>query len=227
MSTTGLCVERLSKSFLQGERRLDVLAEISFELDRGEAMAITGPSGSGKSSLLHLLGTLDRPSSGRILIDSKDPSELSEPELARFRNTRIGFVFQDHHLLPQYTLLENTLLPALAFSEHRKGSLEHAQVLLERVGLSHRLTHRPGELSGGERQRAAVARALMNRPELVLCDEPTGNLDAETAEAVGSLLCELHEQEQNVLVIVTHSLELAARLSRHVELRQGGLSERG
>ncbi|MFL6202785.1 MAG: ABC transporter ATP-binding protein [Thermoanaerobaculia bacterium] len=198
---------------------VEVLRGVSFELDEGEALAITGPSGSGKSTLLHLIGSLDRPSSGTIEIDGTDPFALPEPKLAWFRNRTIGFVFQDSHLLPQYTVLENVLVPALAFKGPRMEA--RAAELLERVGLGHRMAHRPAELSGGERQRAAVARALLNRPRLLLCDEPTGSLDRAAATAVADLLFELHEAERTVLIAVTHSLELAARFARRCELVEG------
>lgn len=198
---------------------VEVLRGISFELGEGEALAITGPSGSGKSTLLHLIGSLDRPSSGTIEIDGTDPFALPEPKLAWFRNRTIGFVFQDSHLLPQYTVLENVLVPSLAFKGPRMES--RAAELLERVGLAHRRTHRPAELSGGERQRAAVARALLNRPRLLLCDEPTGSLDRAAATAVADLLFELHEAERTVLIAVTHSLDLAARFARRCELVEG------
>ena len=198
---------------------VEVLRGVSFELGEGEALAITGPSGSGKSTLLHLVGSLDRPSSGTIEIDGTDPFALPEPKLAWFRNRTIGFVFQDSHLLPQYTVLENVLVPSLAFPGPRMES--RASELLERVGLGHRMTHRPAELSGGERQRAAVARALLNRPRLLLCDEPTGSLDRAAATAVADLLFELHEAERTVLIAVTHSLDLAARFARRCELVEG------
>jgi lipoprotein-releasing system ATP-binding protein len=180
-----------------------------------------GPSGSGKSTLLHLIGTLDQPSSGSIEINQRTPFVLPEPELAKFRNQVIGFVFQDHHLLPQFSVLENVLVPTWAFKTNDKDAKNHAYELLERVGLSHRLDHRPAELSGGERQRVAIARALINRPSLLLCDEPTGDLDQKTAESVASLLLELHRAEKNILIVVTHSLELAGRFNRRFELREG------
>ena len=171
--------------------------------------------------MLHLIGTLDKPSSGTIEINDKDPFTLPEPQLAKFRNQVIGFVFQDHHLLPQYSVLENVLIPTMAFKRNNGDAEERAKALLESVGLAHRLSHRPAELSGGECQRVAVARALINRPSLLLCDEPTGNLDRSTAETVASLLFELHEVEQNVLIVVTHSLDLAVRLGHRLELEEG------
>lgn len=215
-----LRVDGVSKNF-GSDGQVRVLSNVSLSLKSGDAAAITGPSGSGKSTLLHLIGTLEPPSAGTIEIGGRNPYELSEPEIARFRNESIGFVFQDHHLLPQFTVLENTLVPALAFSGRQSSPRGRAQELLGRVDLDHRLEHRPAELSGGERQRVAIARALMNRPELLLCDEPTGNLDATTANIVVDLLLELHEQEKNILIVVTHNLELAARFQRRFELREG------
>ncbi|HEX9941201.1 MAG TPA: ABC transporter ATP-binding protein [Thermoanaerobaculia bacterium] len=214
------------KSFATASEPVAVLLGVSFELAAGEALAVTGPSGSGKSTLLHLIGTLDRPTSGDIAIGGTDPFALPEPELARFRNQTIGFVFQDAHLLPQYTVLENVLVPTQAFPEKGDpGAVEARAVeLLDRVGLSHRLRHRPAELSGGERQRVAVARALINRPGLLLCDEPTGSLDRAAAAAVASLLFELHEASRTVLVVVTHSLDLAARFPQRCELVEGRCS---
>jgi lipoprotein-releasing system ATP-binding protein len=182
-----------------------------------------GPSGSGKSTLLHILGTLDRPTSGSVRLDGKDPFILSEPELADFRNRRIGFVFQDHHLLPQCSVLENVLIPTLIGPDKRDDAVNWASELLSRVGLSGRLDHRPAELSGGERQRVAVARALIRHPLLLLADEPTGNLDRHTAQAIGQLLLELHRQEETVLVVVTHSLELARNFPRRMEMADGAL----
>ncbi len=220
MTETLLAVRDVHKRFETASEPVEVLRGISFEMARGEALAITGPSGSGKSTLLHLIGSLDRPSSGTIEIDGTDPFQLPEPKLARFRNRAIGFVFQDSHLLPQYTVLENVLVPALAFPDSTADEAR-ATELLARVGLGHRLHHRPAELSGGERQRAAVARALLNRPRLLLCDEPTGSLDRAAATAVAELLFELHEAERTVLIAVTHSLEFAARFPRRCELEEG------
>ncbi|HEX7185919.1 MAG TPA: ABC transporter ATP-binding protein [Thermoanaerobaculia bacterium] len=224
---TRLSVRDVHKSFAAGSEPVVVLQGVSFDLAAGEALAITGPSGSGKSTLLHLIGTLDRPTSGSIGIDETDPFALPEPELARFRNQTIGFVFQDSHLLPQYTVLENVLVPTQAFPGkiESKEAEARAAELLDRVGLSHRLRHRPAELSGGERQRVAVARALINRPGVLLCDEPTGSLDRAAATAVAALLFELHEASRTVLVVVTHSLDLAARFPRRCELVEGRCSQ--
>ncbi|MDX1644138.1 MAG: ABC transporter ATP-binding protein [Thermoanaerobaculia bacterium] len=210
------------KHYDLGEQRVEVLRGVDLRIERGEAVTVMGPSGCGKSTLLHLIGTLDRPSSGDILYDGSSPWDLSEPKLAHFRNRRIGFVFQEAHLLPQYDVLENVLLPSLAFPEATDDAIEHrARELLERVGLAHRLDHRPAELSGGERQRVAVARALVNAPDLLLCDEPTGSLDAGTAAEIGDLLVEIHRERTLELVVVTHSEELARRFERRLELSEG------
>ncbi|MEM9291177.1 MAG: ABC transporter ATP-binding protein [Acidobacteriota bacterium] len=227
-SAADLCLQarQLSKHFDTPAGSVPVLQQVDLEARSGDALAITGPSGSGKSTLLHLLGTLDQPSSGSLLFDDLDPFELPEQELARFRNAVVGFVFQDHHLLPQYSLLENVLLPTLAFPRDVEGDAEaRARQLLERVGLSHRLDHRPSQLSGGERQRTAIARALIRSPRVLLCDEPTGNLDEDTADAVANLLFELHEQENTLLMVITHSPELAARFPRRLALVGGRLEE--
>lgn len=224
-TTPRLEARDLVKSFRLGEAEVPVLRGLSLEIGAGEALAVTGPSGSGKSTLLHILGTLDSPDSGSLRIDGTDPSELSEPQLARFRNRTVGFVFQDAHLLPQYTVLENVLMPTLAFRDGREGVEARARELLRRVGLEDRLEHRPAELSGGERQRVAVARALIQGPTLLLCDEPTGSLDRTTARAVTDLLFELHAEEQPILVTVTHSLDLAERFPRRCQLEEGRCSE--
>ncbi len=209
------------KTFQTGGGPVEVLKGVTFELAGGENVAVTGPSGSGKSTLLHLIGTLDEPTSGTIEIDGRRPFSLPEPEQAVFRSQVIGFVFQDHHLLPQYSVLENVLIPTLALGASGSDQQERARRLLERVGLSHRLDHRPSALSGGERQRAAVARALINQPRLLLCDEPTGNLDTNTADKVADLLFELHREAGTILMVVTHSLTLAARFQRRFELKEG------
>jgi lipoprotein-releasing system ATP-binding protein len=216
-----LVVRDITKQFATRSDPLVVLRGITFDLARGENLAVLGPSGCGKSTLLHIIGTLDRPTTGYVELGGEDPFQLDEPRLALFRNRRIGFVFQDHHLLPQCTALENVLLPTIASGAAKPEHIERARMLLTRVGLAERLEHRPAELSGGERQRAAVARALIHQPALVLADEPTGNLDRTTAAAVGQLLLELQQQEQTMLIVVTHSLELAARFQRRVELDEG------
>ena len=219
-----LRLQDVTKSFETEAQSLEILKGISLTLDRGQAAVITGPSGSGKSTLLHLIGTLDRPSSGRIEIDGKQVDRMQEKELARFRNRTIGFVFQNHHLLPQYSVLENVLVPTLPFGAE-VGARQRALELLERVGLGDRLDHRPAMLSGGERQRVAVARALIQRPSLLLCDEPTGSLDQGIAREVADLLFELHGEEASVIIVVTHSQELAARFEIRHELRAGRFYE--
>jgi lipoprotein-releasing system ATP-binding protein len=218
-----LPVEQLCKDYPTRSGPLHVLRGISLSLEPGQALAVMGPSGSGKSTLLHILGTLDTPTSGSVRLDGKDPFALPERALADFRNNHVGFVFQDHHLLPQCSVLENVLLPTLA-SGGREQAEPWARELLERVGLSDRLDHRPAELSGGERQRAAIARALIRRPQLLLADEPTGNLDRRSAEKVGELLLDLHRQEQNILVVVTHSADLARRFPHCEEMVDGALA---
>jgi lipoprotein-releasing system ATP-binding protein len=218
-----LTVSNLCKDYPTRSGPLSVLRDVTLELQRGAALAVMGPSGSGKSTLLHILGTLDRPTSGAVQLDGKDPFALPESELADFRNRHIGFVFQDHHLLPQCSVLENVLIPTLVGKDDRGEAEKWARELLERVGLSGRLDHRPAELSGGERQRVAVARALVRRPVLLLADEPTGNLDRHTARAVGQLLLDLHRQEQTILVVVTHSAELAQSFPRQMEMLDGSL----
>ena len=201
---------------------VEVLRDISFRFTSGTSVAITGPSGSGKSTLLHVIGTLEKPSHGQVEINNTDPFTLSEPELARYRNAVIGFVFQDHHLLPQYSVVENVLLPTLV-SNQESDATERAHELLKRVELSHRTMHRPAELSGGERQRVAIARALINQPSILLCDEPTGNLDTVTSETIADLLFELHDVEQNMLIVVTHNLALVSRFQQHLQLLEGTL----
>ena len=217
--------ESIHKWFPTRAGRLVVLRDVSLTLAAGESAAIMGPSGSGKSTLLNILGTLDTPSQGRVTLDGCDPFGLVEAELARFRNRRIGFVFQDHHLLPQCSVVENVLLPTLA-DRQGQSEIARARYLLERVGLLDRSDHRPAELSGGEKQRVAIARALIRRPTLVLADEPTGNLDRSAADNVADLLSELHQHEQTVLVVVTHSQRLADRFARVLDLADGSLVAR-
>jgi lipoprotein-releasing system ATP-binding protein len=218
----GLSVKQLRKEYPTRGGPLAILQGIDLEMDRGSALAVMGPSGAGKSTFLHILGTLDQPTAGTVTLDGQDPFTLAEPTLAAFRNQQIGFIFQDHHLLPQCTVLENVLIPTLP-GQAAQGREPRARQLLERVGLADRLDHRPAELSGGERQRVAVARALINQPALVLADEPTGNLDRKNAQGVGDLLLELARQEQAILVVVTHSAELAGRFPRRAELTDGTL----
>ncbi|UCE60691.1 MAG: ABC transporter ATP-binding protein [Phycisphaerales bacterium] len=219
-----LCAESIKKHFPTRSGELAVLRDVSLTLDAGESAAIMGPSGSGKSTLLNILGTLDTPTAGTVTIDGKNPFELDERELARFRNQRIGFVFQDQHLLPQCCVLENVLLATLV-TRGGNDATERARRLLDRVGLSDRLKHLPAELSGGERQRVAIARALINNPTLVLADEPTGNLDQTTADSIASLLSEVHRDENVTLLVVTHSRPLAERFERRFDVADGTLVE--
>jgi lipoprotein-releasing system ATP-binding protein len=217
-----LTAESLYKHYDTPRGPLPILLDLSFSKGPGESLCVMGPSGSGKSTLLHVLGTLEAPSAGRVTIDGLDPHALPEPELAAFRNRAIGFVFQDHFLLPQCSVLENVLVPTLV-SRARGDHEARARDLLDRVGLGERLDHRPAELSGGERQRAAFARALVLSPRLVLCDEPTGNLDAASAGRVADLLLALHAREHAVLVVVTHSAALAERFPDRRRLAAGRL----
>jgi lipoprotein-releasing system ATP-binding protein len=204
-----------------------VLRDVSLALSAGENLAILGPSGSGKSTLLYAIGTLDPPTSGTIWLGGQNPYTLPEAALARFRNRNIGFVFQDHHLLPQLTVLENVLIPALADGAPTGQQQQRARDLLHRVGLADRLDHRPAELSGGERGRVALARALVTAPQLVLADEPTGNLDHTSAMAVARLLLRLQQEEQTMLIVVTHSIELANLLQQRKRLDDGRLLDYG
>jgi lipoprotein-releasing system ATP-binding protein len=217
-----LCVNNLCKDYPTRTGPLSVLRGIDLKLERGEALAVMGPSGSGKSTLLNILGTLDRPTSGTIRLENADPFLLPEPQLAGFRNRHIGFVFQEHYLLPQCSVLENVLIPTLA-GARRPADISWAHQLLDRVGLGGRLEHRPAELSGGERQRVAIARALIQHPQLLLADEPTGNLDRKTSQAVGELLRDLHEQEKTILIVVTHSADLARTFGQRMEMNDGAL----
>jgi lipoprotein-releasing system ATP-binding protein len=218
-----LLVDNLGKNYPTRGEPLSVLRGVNLHLQRGDALAVMGPSGSGKSTLLHILGTLDTPTTGTVLLDNVNPFTLSEPRLADFRNRRIGFVFQDHHLLPQCTVLENVLIPTLVGRDDRVAVRKYATELLERVGLSQRLEHRPAELSGGERQRVALARALIHKPMLLLADEPTGNLDRTTARNVGTMLLDLHREANTMLVVVTHSQELADTFPRVLLMEDGTL----
>jgi lipoprotein-releasing system ATP-binding protein len=220
-----LVVEHLGKTFPTRSEPLVVLRDISLSLSGGQNAAILGPSGSGKSTLLFIVGTLDAPSGGSVKLSGIDPFSLAEKQLAEFRNRHVGFVFQDHYLLPQLTVLENVLIPAMADGSPSQEAVQRAKYLLGRVGLAERLEHRPAELSGGERQRAGVARALLLKPQLVLADEPTGNLDRKSAAAIGELLVEMQREEQTMLLVVTHSLELAQRFERRFEIDDGRLKD--
>jgi lipoprotein-releasing system ATP-binding protein len=218
-----LVVNSVSKSYETRSEPLRVLEECSLELSLGENVAIVGPSGSGKSTLLHIIGTLDTPTSGSVVLEDVNPFELNDKDLARFRNNQIGFVFQDHHLLPQLSVLENVLLPAIAHGRAMPDEVLQAKELIDRVGLADRINHRPAELSGGERQRAAVARALIRKPKLILADEPTGSLDQVNARHIGELLVGLPVDQPTMLITVTHSLELASRFQKQLQILDGQL----
>jgi lipoprotein-releasing system ATP-binding protein len=219
-----LIADHLSKTYASPTGPLTVLADVSFTLDRGHSAAVMGPSGSGKSSLLYLLGGLEPPTSGTVMLGDTNVYDLDTTDLAQFRNQHIGFVFQDHCLLPQCTVLENVLVPTLVGPPDRQAPTR-AGDLLRRVGLGERLDHRPAALSGGEKQRVAIARALIRAPQLLLCDEPTGNLDADAAERVADLLLELHRDQQTILLVVTHSETLARRFERRWTIARGQLAQ--
>ncbi|HEX4900539.1 MAG TPA: ABC transporter ATP-binding protein [Pyrinomonadaceae bacterium] len=212
-----LKVEHVSKEYPAPSGTLRIISDVSLALARGDAVSIMGPSGSGKSTLLYIMGALEPPSSGTVTLNGQNPFQLEQKALAAFRNKEIGFVFQDHCLLPQCSVLENVLTPTLV-SRGNNNVSERAKELLEQVGLADRLDHRPAKLSGGEKQRVSLARALITKPHLLLCDEPTGNLDHKSADVVASLLLELHRQQETILVVVTHSAELAARFPTRFEL---------
>jgi lipoprotein-releasing system ATP-binding protein len=215
-------VSDLSKQYQTPRGPLQILSGVSFSLKRGDAAAIMGRSGAGKSTLLHILGTLDEPTSGTVTLDGRSPFTFAEKELSAFRNQSIGFIFQEHCLLPQCSALENVLIPTL-IARDIADYASRARELLGHVGLSDRVDHRPSELSGGEKQRVAVARALIRKPLLLLCDEPTGNLDEASADAVASLLLELPRCHENILIIVTHNSEIASRFPLRYELRHANL----
>ncbi len=223
-TTMTLAVSNITKDYPTRTGTLSILRDVNLRLNRGDSVAVMGPSGSGKSTLLHILGTLDRPTAGSIALAGLNPFTLPERDLAQFRNRQIGFIFQDHHLLPQCSVLENVLIPTLVNrSTQSRDTESYARTLLDRVGLGSRIDHRPAELSGGERQRVAVARALILKPVLLLADEPTGNLDRNNAEAIGSLLLDLHQHEQTILVVVTHSKELASLFAQRHIMNEGKL----
>ena len=211
----------ISKSFQQGNKKIEVLNDVSLQLKSGQSLAIVGASGAGKSTLLHILGGLDRPDSGEVLVEGNSLWALSEAARGAMRNSTMGFIYQFHHLLPEFTAVENVAMPLLIRGESAAAASQRARILLDRVGLGQRFDHKPGELSGGERQRAAVARALVGGPRVVLGDEPTGNLDERTADHVYNLLLELNRELQTSLLLVTHDMRLAARMDQQLELHLG------
>jgi lipoprotein-releasing system ATP-binding protein len=218
-----LLISGLSKTFHSGDETISVLRGVDLSLSRGDSLAITGPSGSGKSTLLYIVGALDTPTSGRVELFGENALDYPPAKLAAFRNSQIGFIFQEHYLLPQCTVLENVLIPTLGPAAGKGDEEARARILLKRVGLDHRLGHRPAQLSGGERQRAAICRALINGPGVVLADEPTGNLDRNSAGIVGKLLLELCRENGTILLAVTHSADFAALFPRRAELLDGQL----
>lgn len=221
-----LQVRRLCKGYRSGEERLEVLVDLDLDLSDGEMIAVTGVSGSGKSTLLHLLGGMDRPDQGSIILQGTEITRLGVQELSRFRNQTIGFVFQFHHLLPEFTALENVMMPLLLRGESNPQAQSRAHTVLADVGMESRVHHRPGELSGGEQQRVAIARALVGRPKLLLADEPTGNLDAHTGGVIGTLLQTLHAQRGLTSILVTHNEKLAGICTRSYRLENGQLLSR-
>jgi len=220
-----LQVQGVSKSYQEGKLSTPVLHEVALTVNAGEQLAIVGSSGSGKSTLLHIIGTLDKPSAGQVLLDGEELYQVSAARQAQIRNQALGFIYQFHHLLPEFTALENVCMPGWIAGRNKQEVRQQAEALLARVGLAHRLQHLPSELSGGERQRVAIARALINNPKLVLADEPTGNLDASSGEAVYELIRELASQLGTAFVVVTHDHQLAARMDRQLQMIDGHLSE--
>src|SRR5256885_7032058 len=224
MSERLLSARNLFKTYTLGKRNLDVLRGVTIELERGDFVALRGASGAGKSTLLHLLGGLDTPSSGEVMLGGRNIATLSRPELARLRNQQVGYIFQAYYLLPELDALENVCLPARMARKPADAAAARGRELLEKVGLKERVEHKPYELSGGEQQRVAIARALINEPELILADEPTGNLDSHTGQEIIELLCRLRAEKQTTLVMATHDPALAARAPRVMELVDGQVS---
>ena len=222
-----LVIHDLKKDYPTRSEPLEILKGIELELTGGDNVAVIGPSGSGKSTLLNILGTLDHPTSGTYTLNNIDPFNLAEDELAAFRNANIGFIFQEHHLLPQLSVLENVLIPTMANGKPSQDDVSRAESLIARVGLTDRSHHRPAELSGGEQERVAVARSLICGPSLLLADEPTGNLDRKNAQQIGELLLEIQQAEDMILVVVTHSSELAGMLGQQLEINDGRLTRTG
>lgn len=221
MAESYIRIEDLRKSFGKGEGRVDVLKGVDLELTRGEMVAVLGVSGAGKSTMLHILGGLERPGAGKVLYEERDIFSMGDSALSEFRNREIGFVFQFHHLLPEFTAIENVMMPALIGRMKREDAMERADELLKRVGLSERIRHKPGELSGGEQQRVAMARALVMNPKILLADEPTGNLDSKTGEEIFDLMAELNRDLGITYVMVTHNERLASKMGRQVTVQDG------
>jgi len=219
-----ILVKDLKKSFNKDGQEIEVIKGFNLEIARGESLAMLGVSGAGKSTFIHILGTLDHPTSGTVLFDGINVFDWPETKIAEFRNKKIGFVFQFHHLLPEFNALENTMMPGLISGMQREEASDRAGTLLEEVGLGHRMKHKPGELSGGEQQRVAVARALMMEPEIILADEPTGNLDSETGRKVYETMLGLNQSRNITLVVVTHNRTLAKHMSRRIELEDGKIT---
>lgn len=225
MSNTILACEAVCKNYYDGQLNVQVLDNLTLQVDKGRSIGIVGASGSGKSTLLHILGGLDKPTSGRVSLMGQDLSELSQKQLSRLRNQYLGFVYQFHHLLPEFSALENVMMPLLIGKRPKEQARERALLMLEKVGLKDRVLHRPGELSGGERQRAAIARALVTDPACLLADEPTGNLDRKNALNILDMMMELKQELGTALVVVTHDDEMAARFDRVLNMTDGALSD--